>query len=952
MSFKPILLMAAGFAGVIAQADVVHVYEQRSLNDTTTILSDKTVDTNVKYTSVKAATVDGYIFTHWSISTTQEFENRTPWGCAYNYVEFVPYENTILTANYVPASLDSDGDGMADGYELYWYGNLAKNPNSDTDGDGYTFQQEITYGMNPHFYDEEVKAGVVHECSDKMLYNPYGYCSYTIRSEPEGELFETYTDWVRPGTVLTSPKCNRMTTTFAYWMKNGVQQRDEFGRAVNSFSFEMPEENVELVAVCESDADLREELYWYGAATSLNSDTDEDGYYLFEEIAMGTSPLFPDEHMKGVVWQQSEKLLYNPYSYQSYVVRSEPEGELFETITEWVRPGTAVATKKLDHQTSTFAQWLKNGVRQQDEFGRAVPQVSFAMPSNSVELVAETYADETTKEKIYWYGNTSVALDSDTDEDGYTFADEIAQGTSPLFPNETIKAGVVYNEAEGLEVNLQPYEQVVGAIIDGNYVEMFTSPTAGNAATSMTFGGAVAPYILDVNGDGMWDIVTVSGGNTTNVWFNVGSKGNPEFEAADGGHAGRVTLPGAFDAMIGLTLDIQPTDALSATTNGTALLVSDVDGRIWYYESGKLQHKVWGGSYAGFANGLMLAAVDWEDDGDLDCLCGTAEGKLILLRNPKVGRPTNVKAVAGADNVLLTWDPNAQSRIRGYKVYRSVADMDSFMSLISPYVSLPTYRDTPPVIQPYDYKVSSVSRFYIAGNSSPIVSESIATEAVRADLGTISFDWNNTACFADEEVEVRLSIDNSLHVAAAGAELLIKYDPAIMEIVNTKSSGLSEAMQYTWTTPSNGFCRVVATSGTIDAGCGTFISFIFRAVKTGVTTVELSSASFTSTADIPLGIRNPTISATITISENPHDDDPTVVAPYSLGDLDGDGHLTQLDIRLLAKLKNNARQLGRQNDPDKTLQAGDLNGNGMLDDADYNLLQQKLKALGVFKTKE
>ena len=88
----------------------------------------------------------------------------------------------------------------------------------------------------------------------------------------------------------------------------------------------------------------------------------------------------------------------------------------------------------------------------------------------------------------------------------------------------------------------------------------------------------------------------------------------------------------------------------------------------------------------------MLAAVDWEDDGDLDCLCGTADGKLMLLRNPKVGRPTNLKATAGVDNVLLTWDPNQQSRVRGYKVYRregtqataeTQATDDGYVALVS-----------------------------------------------------------------------------------------------------------------------------------------------------------------------------------------------------------------------------------------------------------------------------
>ena len=136
--FRAITLSAvAASATLPLYADVVHVYEQRSLGGMVEVLSDKTVDTNVKYVSQKAAAVDGWIFTGWTVSTSQAFEGRTPWGCSYNYVEFLPYEDTILTANYVSASLDSDRDGMSDGYELYWYGNLSKSPSFDGDGDGF-----------------------------------------------------------------------------------------------------------------------------------------------------------------------------------------------------------------------------------------------------------------------------------------------------------------------------------------------------------------------------------------------------------------------------------------------------------------------------------------------------------------------------------------------------------------------------------------------------------------------------------------------------------------------------------------------------------------------------------------------------------------------------------------------------------------------------------------------
>ena len=106
------------------------------------------------------------------------------------------------------------------------------------------------------------------------------------------------------------------------------------------------------------------------------------------------------------------------------------------------------------------------------------------------------------------------------------------------------------------------------------------------------------------------------------------------------------------------------------------VLLADSDGRIWEFLNNgsggfSLQSKVWGGSYPGFASGLTLAAVDLEGDGDLDLIGGLANGGIIALRDPSVGRPTGLIARPGANSVQLDWDPNWQSRIRGYYIYRA-----------------------------------------------------------------------------------------------------------------------------------------------------------------------------------------------------------------------------------------------------------------------------------------
>ena len=872
----------------------VHVVERAEYDGTIELLRDQTLYTGTNYVTQVAPKLGGYIFTHWSTTATEGFAARDVFGRSFDAAPFTLYDNVTLTAHYVEDGLDSDGDGVADGYELYWYGDLGQNASSDTDGDGMTFAEELAAGTNPLFADRSL-SGVSSVESSEWLYNPSNYHSYVIRSEPEGELFTTVTGIAKIGDAVTTPTMDRLGSFFAYWKRrvgnNAPYQdeRDAMGRAADKVSFVMPDADVELVAVAVFDDMERASLYWYGVVgTSALSDTDGDGITFADEVRAGTNPLFPDRSLSGVASAMSAEWLYNPSNYHAYVFRSEPEDALFETVSGMAMPGTSLATPVVDRKTCFFAYWTRNGERVADALGRAMDQVSFTMPNEAVEYVAHEVDDDVDRARLYWYGDDSIALDSDTDCDGMTFEQEIKAGTNPLFPDRSL-SGIVSDISDGVEMNLQPFEQVQGAVVGGAYSQMFTSPVAGNAATSTTFGngGAIWPVVADLNDDGLWDLVVVSE-TTTNVFVNVGSKANPEFEVdASGALVDRV-LPfvdtNSVAKLASLTLDVpSPEDALSATVGDANqdgvndLLVSDGEGRIWYYAGSSqssnfelqtlnftLQHKVWGGSYAGFAQGLRLAAVDWEDDGDLDCLAGTADGKLMLLRDPKAGRPTNLKAVGGVDNILLSWDPNAQSRIRGYRLYRAELAQESettegaFARIAQP--QLPTHRDFPTVATSaprteYAYKVSSVSRFYTAGNSTPTETESVPTDIVRGSLGVVSLSLGDAAAFGGTNVEVSLSIENSLGVGASCGEIVVMYD-SLLTPVDVKPSGLTENAEFSWTKDDGtGTLTIHITSGTIDAGSGTFFTLVFETQDVEEETtasVLIDSASLKSTegADI------------------------------------------------------------------------------------------------------
>ncbi|MBR4611818.1 MAG: hypothetical protein IKO40_03790, partial [Kiritimatiellae bacterium] len=454
-------------AAAAARAEKVHVYQRTVAGTAVSQLSDTALDTGASYSTQTAPSISGYIFTHWSISTAQDFTNRDRWGRALDSATYTLYEETTLSANYLPATQDSDADGVADGHEFYWYGSLAVSAQSDTDGDGFTFAEEIALGTNPLFADEFASGGIEYADGELLLYNPLCYQPYTLRSEPEGALFATTEIYVRPGTAVTTPSYDHASTIFGYWRLNGARQADRWGRALDSVSFAMPSNAVELVAVTATDEPTRQQLYWYGDSTYMpNSDTDNDGLIFAEELALGTNPLFADDYPPGgIECADSTLLLYNPYDIQSYILRSEPEGALFATSTNWVRGGTAVATASQDWQSSAFAYWTLNGAEQRDRWGRAHDSLSFAMPSETVEAVAHTANGDTDGDgiadghELYWYGSLAVSAQSDTDNDGFTFAEELALGTNPLFADDYPSGGIEYADGELLEANLQPYEQ-------------------------------------------------------------------------------------------------------------------------------------------------------------------------------------------------------------------------------------------------------------------------------------------------------------------------------------------------------------------------------------------------------------------------------------------------------------------------------------------------------------
>ncbi|MBR4317620.1 MAG: hypothetical protein IKT85_02595, partial [Kiritimatiellae bacterium] len=349
----------------------------------------------------------------------------------------------------------------------------------------------------------------------------------------------------------------------------------------------------------------------------------------------------------------------------------------------------------------------------------------------------------------------------------------------------------------------------------------------------------------------------------------------------------------------------------------------------------QLQHKVWGGTYPGFAEGLQLAAVDWDEDGDLDCLCGTAQGKLMLLKDPTVGQPTGLTGLSGVDNVLLTWTASEESRVKGYNIYRSPVGGEVSTTPIAT-VTLPTYRDFPAVHGNYDYKVTSISRFYTAGNSTPSVKESVASESIRVTLGTVTFSWNDVQVFSGDTVEVVLAIENSLGVSG-DALITLSYDAAVLSPIAVRTTGLTDSLSVEETSTS-GQWTARLSGDSVATGQGAFLVFTFKTATVCETDVALDVATLKAADGAALSVTKPRPVKIGIIARAEGEDDPSVVPSWSLGDMNGDGRLTKEDAQILARLKQSSNPKWNANE----LRAGDFNGNGKLDNADYQALRALL----------
>ncbi len=108
-------------------------------------------------------------FSWWSRNGVRQ---QDPSGVALGGLTFTINTPTTLVANYIDPTVDSDGDGIMDWNEWTYYGTLANGPNSDTDGDGFTYADELARNQSPRVVDTLVHGGISRRRGMTVAINP------------------------------------------------------------------------------------------------------------------------------------------------------------------------------------------------------------------------------------------------------------------------------------------------------------------------------------------------------------------------------------------------------------------------------------------------------------------------------------------------------------------------------------------------------------------------------------------------------------------------------------------------------------------------------------------------------------------------------------------------------------------------------------------------------------
>jgi hypothetical protein len=399
--------------------------------------------------------INGYYFTGWLLGTAR-YDRTSAW----QPITVTPDADLTLVARYVKDTEDSDGDGLLDWKEWLWFEGLQYDNTSDPDLDGFSVAEEEQRGLTSLANDELAHGGLSRRRAASIYVDTTGRLPFQQASDPATILDRV--DYYPAGSLVTVPSREGHISAgyqFTWWDLNGERQADASGAALPGFSFALNNPSTATAYYIDPNIDTDgdgikdwfEWTYFGSLVHNSTSDPDGDGFDITTEVARNqAAQVFDELAHGGLSRRRSGQVFASTVGHLALRTTSNPVSILMDL--QYHLPGTVVTVPDKSGSTYAnyqFSSWTLNGVRQADPSGVALGGFQFAIntPSdllgNYIDPAVDTDGDGI-KDWHEWtyYGTLANGPDSDTDGDGFNYADDLARGQSPRVIDELVHGGV------------------------------------------------------------------------------------------------------------------------------------------------------------------------------------------------------------------------------------------------------------------------------------------------------------------------------------------------------------------------------------------------------------------------------------------------------------------------------------------------------------------------------
>ena len=540
-----------------------------------------------------------YRFTYWTINGVRFSD---PSGFATNPATFVLNGPVDAVANYVLTTQDSDADGLPDWWELRYFGNLTQGPSDNPDGDANDNAAEYAKGTSPVLANELMQGGISRRRGNvsnvavgvgdpdyyyggvsrrrsatiTVVTNTAAYAVLQESSSPQGAISQMRVVAKGSTVNLTTPPDAYSGYRFTGWIVNGTRFDGPS---------QLPPIPITVLAdtsavaryILETDdtdndgiPDWKEWMLFDSLQYDLNSDPDGDGFSLAIEQQRGYSHLAADElTMGGLSRRRSATVTVDTTGRLPFRLASDPATILEQT--DYLTAGSVITVPDKSGSTFSnyrFAWWDLNGARQQDASGVAVTtfQFTLSVPSTAtahyLDPTVDTVGDGITDWiKTTYYGSLAYGAASDTDGDGFTFAQELLRGYSPRVADTLDQGGVSRRRGFIIPMNIGSSQTTVVLSPTSDFSILSESPGSHDPTYLSVYndgGGNVRRSILQ------FDFSSIPSGSTINSAALTLTSGNG-LSQPSGTHSDVFALAVPWDATANWT---QASNGVPWTTPG------------------------------------------------------------------------------------------------------------------------------------------------------------------------------------------------------------------------------------------------------------------------------------------------------------------------------------------------------------------------------------------------